>query len=158
MSAIQRRRSIFGIISKYIEEFKALADEQLESTFAIRPRWDTESCCLEPLCNVFVSPEEVVVTADLPNSEHGSVKVKALSVDIIEITSKMKRKIRFEDFGITHREGEFAFLRCQPHIPVPVDNKRMKTSFKRGILEIRLPRKRAPKKASKSDLNEVTNL
>jgi HSP20 family molecular chaperone IbpA len=138
----RRKRSIFGIMSEYMEEFKALADELMESTFAERPSWNTESCCLEPLCNVFVTPDEVVITADLPNAEHESVKVEALSEDLIEITAKMKRKMRFDDFGITHREGEFSSLRCQPRIPVSVDTKRMKISFKHGILEIRFPRKR----------------
>jgi len=83
-----------------------------------------------------------VVTADLPNTEPETVKVEAVSEDLIEIAAKMKRKMRFDDFGITHREGEFSSLRCQTRIPVPVDTKRMKISLKRGILEIRLPRKR----------------
>ena len=141
----RRTRSIFDLMSKYIEEFEALADELMESAFAERLSWNIESCCLDPLCNVFVTPEEVVITADLPNAEHESVKVEALSEDLIEITAEMKRKMRFEDFGITHREGEFSSFRCQPHIPVPVDARRMKISFKHGILEIRFPRKRGHK-------------
>ena len=142
MSERSRRRSIFELMSEYRKEFETLADELMESTFVERPSWNTESCCLEPLCNVFVTPKEVIITADLPNAEHESVKVEALSEDLIEITAKMKRKMRFDDFGITHREGEFSSLRCQPRIPVPVDTKRMKISFKHGILEIRFPRKR----------------
>jgi len=128
-------------MSKYMKEFEILADELMESTFAERPSWNTEYCCLEPLCNVFVTPKEVIITADLPNAEHESVKVEALSEDLIEITAKMKRKMRFDDFGITHREGEFSSLRCQPRIPVPVDTKQMKISLKRGIIEIRFPRR-----------------
>jgi len=138
----RRKRSIFEIMSEYMEEFEALADEFMKSAFPERPSWDTESCCLEPLCNVFVTPGEVVVTADLPNTEPETVKVEALSEDLIEIAAKMKTKMRFDDFGITHREGEFSSLRCQTRIPVPVDTKRMRISLKRGILEIRLPRKR----------------
>ena len=129
-------------MSEYMEEFEALADELMRSAFPEHPSWNIESCCLEPLCNVFVTPDEVVVTADLPNTEHESVKVEAVGEDLIEITAKMKRKMRFDDFGISHREGEFSSLRCQTRIPVPVDTKRMKISLKRGILEIRLPRKR----------------
>ncbi len=137
----RRKRSIFDVMSEYMEEFEILADELMES-FVEHPSWNTETCCLEPLTNVFVTSTEVVITTDLPNTEHESVKVEALSEDLIEITAKMKRKMRFEDFGITHREGEFSLLRCQPRIPVPVDTKRMKISFKHGILEIRFPRKR----------------
>jgi len=145
MSERHRRRSIFELMSEYMKEFETLADELMEPTFAERPSWNTESCCLEPLCNVFVTPKEVIITADLPNAEHESLKVEALSEDLIEITAKMKRKMRFGDFGITHREGEFSSLRCQPHIPVSVDTKQMKISLKRGILEIRFPRKRGYK-------------
>lgn len=138
----RRKRSIFDLMSEYMEEFESLADELMGLAFPERPSWNTESCCLEPLCNVFVTPDEVVVTADLPNTEPETVKVEAVSEDLIEIAAKMKRKMRFDDFGITHREGEFSWLRCQTRIPVPVDTKRMKISLKRGILEIRLPRKR----------------
>jgi len=138
----RRKRSIFDLMNEYMEEFESLADELMGLAFPERPSWNTESCCLEPLCNVFVTPNEVVVTADLPNTEPETVKVEAVSEDIIEIEAKMKRKMRFDDFGITHREGEFSSLRCQTRIPVPVDTKRMQISLKRGILEIRLPRKR----------------
>ena len=141
----RRKRSIFDLMSEYMEEFESLADELIGAAFPERPSWNTESCCLEPLCNVFVTPDEVVVTADLPNTEPETVKVEAVSEDLIEIAAKMKRKMRFDDFGITHREGEFSSLRCQTRIPVPVDTKRMQISFKRGILEIRLPRKRGYK-------------
>jgi HSP20 family molecular chaperone IbpA len=139
----RRRRSIFDLMTEYMKAFETVADELMDSTFAEHPSWNTESCCLEPLCNVFIAHDEVVITADLPNAENESVKVEALSEDLIEITAEMKTKIRFDDFGITHREGEFSSLRCQPRIPVPIDIKRMKISFKHGILEIRFPRKRA---------------
>ena len=64
----------------------------------------------------------------------------ALSEERIAITARMKRML-FDDFGITHHKIEFSSLHCQPRIPVPIDTKRMKISFKHGILEIRFPRK-----------------
>lgn len=138
----RRKHSVFDIMREYMEDFDPIADEIMEGAFASRPSWNTESCCLEPLCNIFVTPEEVLITADLPNAKHESLKVEALSEDRIEITAKMKRKMRFNDFGITHREGEFSFLRCQNRIPVPIDTKRMKISFAHGILELRFPRRK----------------
>ena len=137
----RRKHSLLDIMNEHMEEIEGLADKLMEYAFAERPSWNTESCCLEPLCNVFVTPEEVVITADLPNSEHESVKVEAVSEELIAITARMKRKMLFDDFGITHHKGEFSSLRCQPRIPVPIDTKRMKISFKHGILEIRFPRK-----------------
>jgi HSP20 family protein len=97
---------------------------------------------LEPLCSVFVTPDEVVVTADLPNINADTIEVTPIDEDTLEIKAEMKRSVRFDEFGLTHRAGEFRFFRCQTNIPVAVDMNRMKTEFKRGILEVRLPRKK----------------
>jgi len=88
-----------------------------------------------------VAPAEVTLTVDLPYAEENTIQVKPISKDTIEILAKMKRKVRFDDFGITHYKGEFQTLHCQTHIPVPVDMDKMEIRFKKGILEIRLPRK-----------------
>jgi len=137
-----RRRSIFDLISDYLEDLETFSEELGEAAVAERPSWDLRSCCIEPLCSVFVAADEVVVTADLPNTDPDTIKVEQVNKDTLEIRAEMKRKIRFNEFGITHRQGEFQFFRCQTHIPVPVDAKKMKTRFKRGILEVHLPRKR----------------
>jgi HSP20 family molecular chaperone IbpA len=138
----RRRRSIFDLIGDYVEELETLSEELSGAAMAERPSWDLRSCCIEPLCNVFVAADEVVVTADLPNTDPAKIKVEQINKDALEIKAEMKRKIRFDEFGITYRQGEFQFFRCQTHIPVSVDIKRMKTKFKRGILEVHLPRKR----------------
>lgn len=138
----KRRRDLFELMRNYFEDWETFADELLQSARMERPSWDIESCCLEPLCNVFVSAGEVVVTADLPNINPKTIKVEVANANMIEIKASMKRKIRFHDFGITHREGEFTSFRCNVHIPVPVNTKKMKTQFKHGILEVRLPRKK----------------
>lgn len=142
MSIRRKRRSIFEIIREHVEELETFADKLIESALVERPSWDLQSCCLEPLCSVFVSTDEVVVTADLPNIDPQNIKVEAAGEDVIEITAEMKRKVHFEDFGITHRQGEFSAFHCQTRIPVPVNIKQMKTQFKRGILEVHLPRRK----------------
>lgn len=138
----RRRRSIFDLIRDYIEDIEAVAEEFFEQRVVERPSWDERTCCLEPLCSVFVTPDEVIVTTDLPNINADTIEVTPISADTIEIKAEMKRKIRFDEFGLTHRAGEFRFFRCQANIPVAVDMKRLKTEFKRGILEIHLPRRK----------------
>ncbi|MFQ6080142.1 MAG: Hsp20/alpha crystallin family protein [Candidatus Bathyarchaeia archaeon] len=138
----KRRRSIFELMREYMEDLEAAVEEMAELAVAERPSWDVRSSCLEPLCNIFVTTDEVVVTADLPYTEPETVKVEAISEDRLEIGAKMRQKLRFDDFGITHREGEFSSFRCQVRVPVPVNMERMKVYFKRGILEIHLPRRR----------------
>jgi len=138
----RRRRSILDLISDYLEDLEAFSEELGEVVLGERPSWDLRSCCIEPLCSVFVAADEVVVTADLPNTNPDSIKVEPINSDTLDIRAEMKRKVRFSEFGITHRQGEFQFFRCQTHIPVQVDAKRMQTKFKRGILEVHLPRKK----------------
>lgn len=145
MSRERRRRSIFELMHEYMEELERRADEFFESAFAERPRWDVESCSLEPLRSVSVAADEVVITADLPYTKPETVKVEAVSEDLIEIVAEMRGKLRFDDLGIAYRDGEFNCLRCKARIPVPVDTGRMKIHFKRGIIEIHLPRKRGYK-------------
>jgi HSP20 family molecular chaperone IbpA len=88
-----------------------------------------------------VTPTEVIVTVDLPYTEENMIQVKPLGKNVIQISANMKRKIRLDDFGITHRRGEFQKLHCHTRIPVPVYMDKMEIRFKKGILEIRIPRK-----------------
>jgi len=111
-----------------------------------RPSWDIKLCCIEALCNVSASADEVVVTADLPNTDPETVKVEQIDKNTLEIKAEMKRKISFNELGITHRQGEFRYFRCLVPVPMSVDVKRMKKEFKRGILEVHLPRKKGSKK------------
>ena len=137
----RRRRTVFELMDDYFEELDTIMDEMVESALE-RPSWDIESSSLEPLCNIFVAADEVVVTADLPYAKPDTIKVKTISKDLIEITAKMKSKKCFQDFGVTHRKGEFSNFRCRIHVPVPVDTKRAKGSFRHGIFEVHMPRKR----------------
>ena len=138
-----KKLSTFEAMEKHIEELEALADEVMASAFPEGPSWNTETCCLQALSNVSVTPKEVIVTADLPNIEPSTLKVEAVDENLIEITAKMKKKVRFTDFGIYHRQGEFSFLNCQGRVHVAIDAEKMRISCQDGILEVRIPRKRA---------------
>ena len=136
----KRKRSFSDIIDEYFEDFEEWT-RKFRDTLIERPSWNQKACTMEPLRNVMVTPKEVIVTVDLPYANENTVEVKPLSEEAIEITAEMKRKIRFEEFGITQYEGEFQNFHCQTRIPVPVQMNKMKVRFKKGILEIRLPRK-----------------
>jgi HSP20 family molecular chaperone IbpA len=142
MSEKQRKHSILDVMNEYMEEFETLADELMESSFPESPSWNTKTCCLHALSNVSITPRQVIITADLPNIEPETVKVEAVDKNFIEITAKMKKKVRFADLGIYHRQGEFSSLRCQDRIHVAFDAEKMKISCKGGILEVRFPRKK----------------
>jgi HSP20 family molecular chaperone IbpA len=127
------------LISDYLEKMESLADDLLPFE---RPSWDIRAGTIQPLCNVSVAPDEVVVTADLPFSDPDSIKIEPSDERTLEITAKIRRRLCCEDLGIIHQRGEFSTFNCQTRIPVAVDMKRRTEKFKKGILEVRLPRKR----------------
>jgi len=138
---MRRRRSIFDIMRERMEELEEIAEEMFDR-FLERPSWDISAHSLEPLFDVSVSSDSVIVTADLPKVDPENIRISRISDDLIEITAKMRVKINFEDLGVTHRRGEFSCFSCRVPLPVPVDTSKAKARFKRGILEITLPRKK----------------
>ena len=138
----KKKQSIYDMIREYLDEAERLK-EGIPSIE--RPSWDLQTCTLEPLSSIFVTTREVIITADLPYAEPDSVKVEPINSDRLEITAEMRRKVKFEEMGIVHHEGEFSSFSCQTRIPMPVDMRHIKTRIKRGVLEIRIPRKRSYK-------------
>lgn len=139
MSTHRRRKSIFDLISEYVEEMESLADELSPIE---HPSWDIGARTIEPLCNVSVTPDEVIVTADLPFSDPDSVKVEPVDEKTLQISATIKRRVCCEDLGIIHQRGEFVAFNCRTRIPVAVEVKKRTKRFKKGILEVRLPRKK----------------
>lgn len=136
-----KKGSSFQEMEEYLQKIEELAQEVMSTTFPEGPSWNTETCCLHALSNVFITPREVIVTADLPFIEPQTVQVNALDENHIEILAKMKKKINFKDLGILHRRGEFSFLRCQGRLQAAIIADKMQISCKDGILEVRFPRK-----------------
>jgi HSP20 family molecular chaperone IbpA len=138
MSSRRKRRSIYDLIDEYMEEVESMG-EMLPTE---RPSWNVATRTIEPLCNVSVTPNEVIITADLPFSDPDSIKVEPIDEKTLEISAKIRRRMCCEDLGITHHKGEFSTFNCQLRIPVHVDAKKKEVKFKKGVLEVRLPRKK----------------
>lgn len=133
--------SNYDAMKDYIKEIKTLANELLNSSFPEGPSWNIETCCLYALSNVILTPNEVIITADLPNIETKTVNVEAINSNVIRISAKLRKKVRFVDLGIYHRRGEFSSLQCQGRLDVEIDKEKMRISYNKGILEVRFPRK-----------------
>ena len=102
--------------------------------------WNAAAACIHPLFDIFVGPVEVVLTVDMPYVNQKLIKLRYPTKDSLEVYAKTSRKITFKDLGAKHRHGEFNCYRATIRIPVPVNQKRMSKKFKRGILEVRIPR------------------
>lgn len=139
--SLRRRRSIFDLLREYVEEVETMTEEIVERLME-KPSWDVSSQSLEPLCDVYVGRDKVMVTVDLPKVDPESIRINGIGDDLIEITANMRVKVNFEDLGVTHRRGEFTCFCCRIQLPVPVDISGAKARFLKGILEITLPRKR----------------
>lgn len=140
----KKRRSISNIIDDYFEDLDEWA-EQFEETLVHQPSWDVKTCAMEPLHDIRVTPAEVVVTVDLPYTEKNTVRIKPLDGNSLEIVAKMRRKISLNELGIIHHKGKILKFYCRTRIPVSVNMGKMAVHYKKGLLEIRVPRKRQEK-------------
>ena len=128
------------MIDEYFEEMEKWVD-QVRETLSERPCWDLKTCAIEPLREITVKPTEVIVTVDLPYADKKTVKVEAADGSSLEISAEMKKKIRLTELGITHRQGVIQRFHAWIRVPVVVNMDKMKIEHKKGILEIKLPRK-----------------
>lgn len=129
------------IVDEYFEDMERWA-EHFSSAIDENPCWNLKNCAIEPLRHVTVTPAEVIVTVDLPYANKSTAKVKVVDENALEISAEMRKKIRLNELGVTHMEGVIQRFHSWIRIPVRVDVKRMKIQHKKGILEIKLPRKR----------------
>jgi HSP20 family molecular chaperone IbpA len=70
------------------------------------------------------------------------VKLKRSTEDSIEVYAETKKKITFKELGIKHRRGEFTCYHAIIRMPVPVIERRATKKFKRGLLEVHIPRRK----------------
>jgi HSP20 family molecular chaperone IbpA len=78
----------------------------------------------------------------LPYAKKETVQVKVVNATSLEIFAEMKKKIRLTELGVTHRKGVIQRFHGWIRIPVTVNIDKMRVQNKKGILEIKLPRKR----------------
>jgi HSP20 family molecular chaperone IbpA len=138
--AMRKRRSISEIVDEYFANLEGWA-ERVAGTFGERPSWNLRECSIEPLREMVVTPKEVLVTVDLPFTNRTGVRVKPVGSSSLEISAKMNKTVKLNDLGVTYSKGEFQKYHCQLHIPVPVSMKKIVVNYKKGMLEVHLPRK-----------------
>jgi HSP20 family molecular chaperone IbpA len=138
--AIRKKSSFPDMIDEYFQYLEKWA-EKFGEPFAQRPSWNLRNSSIEPLRETTITPTEVLVTVDLPFTSKGTVKVKPVGSNTMEIEAKMSRKIRLHELGVTYCKGEFQKYHAHMRIPVSVNMNKMKVNYKKGLLEVHLPRK-----------------
>lgn len=95
---------------------------------------------LAPMVDVAETPDEIAIKAEIPGMEEKDISVSLSGENLI---IKGERKGEKEEKNKTfHRMERWygAFERVIP-IPVSVDPEKIQAEYKKGVLEIRLPKK-----------------
>ena len=87
-----------------------------------------------------VTSNEVLLTVDLPYVNVKRVKLTCPTDDSLEVYAETSKKITFKELGMKHRHGEFTSYHAIVRMPVPVNEKKITKKFKRGVLEVHIPR------------------
>jgi HSP20 family molecular chaperone IbpA len=129
-----RKKHIFETMDEYFKRAEFMVERVFVSS------WNETAESIEPLYSISVGSSEVIVTVDLPYVNPEEVTLKLPADDVVEVYANTKRRITFADLGVRHRGGQFRSYHTRIHMPVPVVELGMASKFKRGVLEIRLPR------------------
>lgn len=144
--AVKKKGSVIDMINRRINEMERWLDN-FDETGISKPSWNGDTCSIDPLKTIRVDANQVKITVDMPFVKEHSLIVKLVGRDTVEISASMKRVMRLHELGIKYQEAELKKFHCMARIPVPVDTKRMETSFKKGLLKVCIPRVRQTLKA-----------
>ncbi len=137
---LKKWREIARGVDEYIEEeFKKIEREVRELKAMMEPSW-TSNGTLKPLYSIRETPDSYIIYVDIPQADEGSLNVGFQKNKVI-IQAKLKKEVRLT--GWTGRGGETTFTQYEETItlPTPINPEKAKVRAKKGIIEIRVPKK-----------------
>lgn len=116
------------------ERMNSLFEDAFGRSFG---RWLGDHQRFIPTVDVVEKEREILVTAELPGLEEKDVEV---TVDDNLLTIRGEKKEEHEEEGERHYHVERSFGSFHRQIPLtsPVDREKVKASFRKGVLKIRL--------------------
>lgn len=102
----------------------------------------------QPVTDLFETENEVVATLELPGVEKKDIDIEVKG-DGLDIKVEKRAEKEEKKKGIYHVERQYAgFYR---HVPLPaeVDTSNVDATYKNGVLEIRIPKKKSKKSSNK---------
>lgn len=95
---------------------------------------------IKPAIDVYEEKDALIVKAELPGVDKKNIKVSVSGENLIlEAEMKKETEIRKENFY--HAERRYGKIYRSIPIPVAVETKKIKASYKDGILTVKLPKK-----------------
>jgi HSP20 family protein len=108
------------------------------------PSWTEKERGWAPTVDMIDQKDEIVVKADLPGLEEKDIEVTVQDGTLmIRGERKEEKEEKKEDYYFAERSYG-AFLRSLP-LPTGVEAERVKASFRKGVLEIHLPKAKEAK-------------
>jgi len=128
----------------FLNMFKRLREEverlisELEEYAWGRPLADVREGTLEPLTQIHETPEEIIISMDLPFvRSKDDVKLYVSEREVI-VEANICKEVRFEDVCSFYRRAAFRKYRKVLRLPEPVKVSEVRARFKDGLLEVRL--------------------
>ncbi len=122
-------------VTREIREMIERFEEELRG-----PLCDPSTQCLEPLTEIFETPDEVVIRFDLPYVRNKDSIQVSVSEDTVTLYARLEG-VSIRTGHIVYRGVKFFAYRKSVRLPCEVDPERTRARFKDGILELRLPKK-----------------
>lgn len=120
-------------------------EREMEDLFGrVLPAWGDKERGWAPTVDMIDQKDEIVVKADLPGLEEKDIEVTMQDSTLtIRGERKEEKEEKKEDYYFAERSYG-AFVRSLP-LPAPVEADKAKATFKKGVLEIHLPKSREAK-------------
>jgi len=128
----------FEYIRRIRKEIDRMISEIEESL--TKPLISFEKKCLTPLYEIRDSEDELILYVDLPKVKSKDDISVTLTEEKVIIEAKTSTPVCFGDIPIYSGQNYDRYY-AEIRLPVPVDAKKAKASYKGGILEVRLPKK-----------------
>ncbi len=104
--------------------------------------FEYSSGCLEPLYEVSETPEEVIVSIDMPGVKKEDISLEATE-NRLYVDAECRSSISVRKWGVRSQEKTFKRFRKVITLPSSVDPDKAKASLRSGVLKVRFPRKKA---------------
>jgi HSP20 family protein len=120
-------------------------EREMEDLFGrFLPAWGDKERGWAPMVDMVDQKDEIVVKADLPGLEEKDIEVTMQDSTLtIRGERKEEKEEKKEDYYYAERSYG-AFVRSLP-LPTPIEADRVKATFKKGVLEIHLPKAKEAK-------------
>lgn len=106
----------------------------------------------EPMVDIFETDDEVIVTAELPGLDKDDIKLYVtgnrleISAEKTKEVTKPEKKEREGEGSYVYRERSVTRFYRSITLPATVNPEKAKSSYKNGILEVRMPKTEVTKK------------